>query len=344
MDMKKNKSYESELLEKHDKIIKTENKEKIIESFNETETKLFQARYIFAEKLKQELKIMEMQNINSYTFFGWVGGKSNLALEIIDKIPQHEIYVELFLGSGILFMKKQKAPINILNDINLHLTTLFRCCQHDVDSLITECYWLHKNRQVFKLFKNSLKNYLKDPVGWNPYRLAAMYLYVIRNSFNNQELNAVFRTRKLEEQVDWTEDIFSLLKFINNKLRNNVEITNLSFDKLIDRYKLIETNKSLFIYADPPYWVANETKYYKYNFIKEQHILLAEMLKELNKNKNINFIISYDNVPEIKELYKDFTINESSVCCYTMNNDNRKRESELLISNFQLREQLKMEI
>jgi len=43
--------------------------------------------------------------------FGWVGGKSKLANEIIEKFPEHKIYIEVFGGALNVLYRKEKSRL-----------------------------------------------------------------------------------------------------------------------------------------------------------------------------------------------------------------------------------------
>jgi DNA adenine methylase len=73
--------------------------------------------------------------------------------------------------------------------------------------------------------------------------------------------------------------------------------------------------------------------YYQHSFTTEDHKRLRDMLKRIAGK----VIISYDNHPEIRRLYKGFNIRETDPVPYTINNrpgSTEKRSGELLITNF----------
>ena len=64
----------------------------------------------------------------------WMGGKRRLADRLIPLFPPHECYVEVFAGGGALyFLRPQPAPVEVLNDINGDLVTLYRVVQNHLE-------------------------------------------------------------------------------------------------------------------------------------------------------------------------------------------------------------------
>jgi DNA adenine methylase len=61
------------------------------------------------------------------TFFRYIGGKHFLAKLIVELIPEHEIYVEPFLGAGHVFSAKERSRTEVLNDANSKIANLFYC-------------------------------------------------------------------------------------------------------------------------------------------------------------------------------------------------------------------------
>ena len=48
--------------------------------------------------------------------FSRVGGKTKLSKRIIEMMPEHETYIEPFVGGGSIFFRKPLVKNNVIND------------------------------------------------------------------------------------------------------------------------------------------------------------------------------------------------------------------------------------
>ena len=85
-----------------------------------------------------------------------------------------------------------------------------------------------------------------------------------------------------------------------SRYANQIEVTNLdAFDYL---QRTVGVENSL-VYLDPPYFVKGH-KLYKNFYEPEDHIKIAIELKRRRKSK---WVVSYDDVPEIRDAYSSFS-------------------------------------
>ena len=94
---------------------------------------------------------------------------------------------------------------------------------------------------------------------------------------------------------------------------------------MIDRFDKPET----LFYVDPPYWGC-ENYYGNGVFSREDFAVLRDRLAGI-KGK---FIMSINDVPEIREMFRDFAIQEVPTK-YSMGKEGVKPVTELLIMNYQ---------
>ncbi len=258
------------------------------------------------------------------SFIGWVGGKSILAKHIVSLMPPHRCYVEVFGGAGWVLFKKNPSNIEVWNDLNNDLVNLFRVVRNNLEEFINRQYFLLPSREEYALFtKNYRTNNFKDDID-----RAITFYYLIKNSFSGMIFSgwSYSTVRASSYHLD-----IEHLKAVRERLKR-VYIENLSFEKLIPYWDRKET----LFYCDPPYFKLLNMKgrqYYQCSFTLDDHIKLRDILKKINGK----FILSYDDHPEVKKLYKDFHIIHTEPVRYNAVNlrvTSAKRVSELLITNF----------
>lgn len=260
------------------------------------------------------------------SFIAWIGGKRILAKKIISMMPQHKTYVEVFGGAGWVLFRKEISKIEVWNDLNSDLVNLFRIVRNNLDEFKSRQYFLLSSRQEYYDFQKALKaGKFKNSID----RAIAFY-YCIRNSFGSGIFTGwAFGPNRMPRytiSLDHLEDAKERLK--------NVYIDNLSFGRLIPNWD----RKDTLFYCDPPYYMLLDRgrgSYYQCTFTKDDHIRLKDTLKSIKGR----FILSYDNNPEVKKLYKDkkFKVTETEPVLYSMNNRLKcpaRRVRELIITNF----------
>lgn len=256
------------------------------------------------------------------TICNWYGGKQKLARQIISIMPEHEHYVEVFMGSAAVFFNKPKVQRNCLNDINGNLVNLFIQVRDNYEELAEKVYWTLYSRQQYKAFCHIYNNNFND---CTDIERATAYLFLVRANFNSQ-IGTGFSASIDSNSANFNLALIERLKLARQKL-DGVVIENRHFYEIIDKY---DESGSLF-YLDPPYWVADHEQYYYENRFKlQQHRTLAHHLEKCKAP----WILSYDDVPEIVDMYKNFELQRLSVN-YSLGKDDRTRKlSELLITNF----------
>lgn len=98
-----------------------------------------------------------------------------------------------------------------------------------------------------------------------------------------------------------------------------IELTSMDAVELLNRYKRTPSAKTL-CYLDPPYYVKGRDLYLNY-YNNDDHRVIAETIKKY-KGK---WIISYDAVPFIKDLYQDYRQQEYYLS-YSAGNPSKGKE------------------
>lgn len=260
-----------------------------------------------------------MQKTTLKAPFGWVGGKTKLASDIIDLIPNdHNIYIEVFGGAASVLYSKESSKLEVLNDINSELINLHRAIRNNPQTLSMFLNDLFISRDIF----NDIKTKKLQPR--NNIERAAFYFYQLTQSFGSKGDNFAMASKSGRKP----KNIYRDFKKISDRLKG-VTIENMSFFKLIPLYD----KEDAFFYIDPPY-VSTES-YYKNTggFGIKEHEQLAELLSKV-KGK---FLLSYNDSVIVRELYKGFNIRTTKEIEYTLGKNmhgKNKSVREVFITNY----------
>ncbi|NTU42267.1 MAG: DNA adenine methylase [Nitrospirales bacterium] len=250
------------------------------------------------------------------SFLSYLGGKSLLANRIIRKIPEHSCYCEVFAGAAWLLFKKEESEIEVLNDINTDIVTLYRVVRCHLDEFIRYFRWLLVSRDEFERFKKEAPESLTD------IQRAVRFYYLMKTCYGAKMDLPTFSASPTRPPRLNLLRIEEELSQAHLRL-SRVFIENRPYANIIERFDRPET----FFYVDPPYYGC-ENDYGKGIFSREDFQVLAGMLKAIKGR----FIMSINDHPEIRNLYKDFRIEETPTS-YSVSGGSKK-VMELLIMNF----------
>lgn len=262
------------------------------------------------------------------SFMSWVGGKKALRDDVIIRMPPfYEKYIEVFGGAGwVLFWKSPQNEIEVFNDFNSNLVNLYRCVRDNPAKLKYKLRYVLNSREDFRwiafLHKKGLFPRFHD------YDRAAKFYQLIRYSYGSNLDSFASQPHSI-----WKD--FPIIDMASRRLQK-VVIENQDFEVLIKHYD----SPVSFFYCDPPYF-ATENYYKDVGFTAKDHVRLCETLAGI-KGK---FLVSYNDCPEIRELWNREGIRIESVSRI----DNlRQRYSggavydELFISNYDTGERQNM--
>ncbi|EOR95372.1 DNA-methyltransferase [Arcticibacter svalbardensis MN12-7] len=93
-----------------------------------------------------------------------------------------------------------------------------------------------------------------------------------------------------------------------SKRRTDITLYQKDAVKLIDKIQKASNHENTVFYFDPPYYLKASSLYMNH-YQDDNHKTVSEKIKGI---KNIKWIVSYDNVPEIQALYQECTKKEFS--------------------------------
>tara|TARA_R100000808_G_scaffold9836_3_gene26642 strand:- start:20565 stop:21401 length:837 start_codon:yes stop_codon:yes gene_type:complete len=254
----------------------------------------------------------------------YYGGKWELSKQLVPMIPHHERYVEMFAGGLSMYFRKPKCSFNVVNDLDNDIVNLYISVLEKFEEFSKYVVLLPRSRKLFIDFRKEILT-TKNEVQIPDARRAAIYYYVIKNSFNRNPYNPFSKS----EKKLWSSDLIDEIAWSKKQL-DGVVIENLDYRMLVEKY---EPKEGDFWYMDPPYVVAGERKdYYFHDFTMDMHNELVNLCNKINTNGG-QFMVSYDDREEVRSLFKDYKINEIK-CVYAGSSD-KKQRTELVITNYE---------
>lgn len=100
------------------------------------------------------------------TLIKYPGSKWSIANWILSFFPEHRSYVEPFLGSGAVFFKKERSPIETINDRDDEVVCFFEQVKSDPEKLAHEIYFTPYARTVYQRAYEKPKNRLETAVNF----------------------------------------------------------------------------------------------------------------------------------------------------------------------------------
>jgi len=287
-----------------------------------------------AAKLIIDDNVHTNHQMSDYTiqkpFLKWVGGKTQIIHDIIQKIPtEFNNYHELFLGGGsvlfaVLSLQRQ-GKITIKNklyayDINESLINVYKHVQSNKDELFEFItFYINEYDSITGVIINRKPTSIEDAK-----TSKESYYYWIRNKFNNIDKQSIessalfmfinktcFRgmyregpngfnvpyghykktpTIITEHDLTFISDLIKDVEFIQSDFSS-------SFQNL---------NTGDFVYLDPPYAPENDKSFVGYvadGFNLDMH---TKLFDEITKMNDIHFVMSNAKVDLVTDYFKDY--------------------------------------
>jgi len=247
----------------------------------------------------------------------WIGGKRRLADRIIPLIPEHTCYVEPFAGGAAIFFLKEPSKVEVINDVNRELVTLYRVVQNHLEEFIRQFKFALASREIYNWAQITPPETLTD------IQRAARFFYLQKLSFGAIVQGQTFGTATTSRARLNLLRIEENLSEVHLRL-SGVFIECLSWQDCIKRY---DREHTLF-FCDPPYW---GTAGYGVEFGLEQYQELAEMAKSI-KGK---MVITVNDIPEMRKIFKGLKRQIVRVG-YSLGNKSGKeaKRQELIFTNY----------
>ena len=253
----------------------------------------------------------------------WVGGKSRIASKIVQVIPEHTCYVEVFGGAAWVLFRKEPSQVEVLNDIDGELINFFRVVKRDPSGLIEQLEWTLVSREEFERLWNL------DPEELDETTRAYRFYYLLMSSWGGELKSARFQTSISDggggnRLIGALRSAEKRLKDAHQRLQG-VIIEHLDWRTCLEKYD----DERTFFYLDPPY-PRNNCNYVHNMRSFEEH---RELFEQLRETKARWLLSTYDK-PELQTLFNGFYIRPVSFASGMNGYKNR----EILVANYDLRE------
>ncbi|MCE6855139.1 DNA adenine methylase, partial [Acinetobacter baumannii] len=171
----------------------------------------------------------------------WMGGKRRLVSQLIEKMPEHQCYVELFAGGAALFfMREEQSKVEVINDLNGELVNLYRVVQHHLEEFVRQFKWALVSRQMFEWLKSASVDLMTD------IQRAARFYYLQHTAFGAKVSGQTFGTRTAGRPVN-------LLRIEEQLSEAHLRLSGGTVEHLTWGACLLEDDRPHSImYADPP--------------------------------------------------------------------------------------------
>lgn len=239
-----------------------------------------------------------------YSPLRYPGGKSCLSGFLSTLIKKNEIkdctYIEPYAGGAgaaltLLFLEKVDSII--INDLDIAIYSFWKSIISNTDSFIEKIRsteitmeeW-HNQRDIYK---NKKSNQLD--LGF-----ATFYLNRTNRSgiIEGGPIGGINQTGKWLINARFNKE--ALINRIKNiaSYKSRIRVTNKDGIELL---KDKHASKNQLVYLDPPYYIKGSSLYLNH-YVQGNHEKLASFL---NSHNDFCWVLTYDSVTEIKELYKE---------------------------------------
>lgn len=244
--------------------------------------------------------------------FARQGGKYRQRKVILENFPptsEYDTYVEPFLGGGSIAIEAPRVKTMIAGDTDPVVISIFKDFQKAGHLIKNMDFTINRNRDTF--------DYLKTSNPTTPAKRLYKELFLTFYSFAGNKKQ--FSNSRPETNAQ--------------KLKSNID----KYQQQLEPYTILKKDYSFllkkydspttFFYLDPPYYGTDVKPYATGNI---DHEKLAEILKRISGY----FMLSHNDTPYIRNLYKGFRFFTYKSTQASLSKGGTKKVPEVLIMNY----------
>ena len=264
-----------------------------------------------------------------YSPLRYPGGKGKLEpfMELLIRQTGHEggIYVEPFAGgAGIAIGLLEKGIVSdiVINDLDKGIYSFWRAILSETDRFVKDIQTAELTISEWYRQKSIAEN---NKVYSYELGFATFYL----NRTNRSGIIKGGIIGGLEQSGQWKMDarfnkdaLINRIKKISSK-KKHIHLYNKDVNSFIIDY-LPKYQNNAFVYFDPPYFNKGKQLYLNF-FSYEDHVRIEKII---NEKVLCDWVITYDDVPEICDIYKNHILKKFDL---NYSAGEKRRASEIII-------------
>jgi len=260
------------------------------------------------------------------TPISYYGGKQNLVATILPLFPNHDTYVEPFIGGGAIFWSKRPSPVEVINDYNRELINFYEVVQNefvDLEKMVRISLHSRSQHNDANVIYNNPHMFTRVQRAWAVWVLAAQsFSSMLDGSWGYDRQSGGTTQKILNKRDGFTIDYAIRMQ--------NVQI------ECTDALRIIKSrdHAAAFHYCDPPYFNSDCGHYDGYS--KDDFEALLSLLSSI-KGK---FLLSSYPSDVLEEYTKRYGWNtrviEQNVTVAVGTSGKMKKKLEVLTANYDM--------
>lgn len=262
----------------------------------------------------------------------WIGGKGLFVNNLLERVPEHETYVEVFGGAAALLFAKRQKGVEIYNDVNSGLVGLFRVLQSEekFDRFHRRVSAIPFSREIFVEYKQTWHEQ-EDEI-----ERALQWFVVARQCFASVFKGGWGPSVKRDQATSWM-NVVEGLPNIHHRLMH-VTVEHNDWRKILEYYDSQQT----FFYLDPPYVHSSERgeMRYEHELSNDDHRDLVKVIQDLKGSVMLSGYRNeiYDALPWDREDFETYLWSASPTKAHGLQGEggySDKKRTECLWRNYE---------
>lgn len=234
----------------------------------------------------------------NHSVFGYPGNKASLSDWIVEHLPQHRLYVEVFGGAAGVLANKPPSHNEVYNDVDEDLVQFFDVLRDRPDELVD---WLQRVPYSRQKYDEWVKPwYHEDWRPDDPVKRAGVFFYHRCVAFGGTyQYEPGFATSTTRNQARTFSGQVDRLEDFADRFRE-VVVENLDWRELLEKYD----DPDAVFYLDPPYYNTRCRYRHGRGFDHEE---FAAGLQDIEAD----WIVSYGELPECVQEGAETVVNRT---------------------------------